>query len=117
MDFNWYVFFGLLSRLVLIIGVLAIVMPQQMRELKKYKTDRVYRWLLLTMSMGFIVFSVLPISYQSVRLDSPSEFNLLNLASLSGNLAVLFIGGPYIIFYSLVKRSRRRTMEPYDNTK
>jgi len=106
--FNWYVFFGILSRLILIIGFLSIVLPQQIRAIRKSDADKVYRWLLLFSSVGFLIFSVLPVNYQLIRLDSPSEFNLLNIASLSGNLSILLLGSPIIIFYYLVRRASKR---------
>lgn len=111
MDFNWYVFFGMVSRLILIIGFIFVVLPQQIRDLKTSHAAKIFRWLLIISSMGFLAFSVLPISYQTIRLDSPSEFSLLNVASLSGNLAILFLGLPIIIFYWLVKRTKKRTLK------
>lgn len=111
MDFNWFVFFGMMSRLILIIGFLLIVLPQQIREYRIYRDGKVYRWLLIISSIGFLLFSILPVNYQLIRLDSPSEFSLLNLASLSGNTAILCLGLPTIIFYALVRRAKKRTMK------
>lgn len=106
--FNWYVFFGIVSRLILILGFLLIVVPQQLRAFKESEAGKVYQWLMFLSSMGFLLFSVLPVNYQLIRLDSPGEFSLINIASLSGNLAILFIGLPIILFYALVRRGNKR---------
>lgn len=113
MEINWYVVVGILTRIIVLAGIAIVVLPQQIHELRRPRSDMtVYRWLLLIASLGFIVFSVLPITYQAIRLDSPSEFSLLNLASMSGNLSIAVIAVPHIIFYILVKRSRKRKIEP-----
>lgn len=107
MEINWYVLIGIIARLVVLVGIAVVVLPQQIREVRKHDM-KVYRWLLLVMSLGFIALSILPFSYQATRLDTPSDFTLQNLASVSGNLALVAMGGPYIIFYMLAKRTNKR---------
>lgn len=104
MEVNVYVLIGMLIRLFIVVAISVIVLPQQIHELLTKRNERLLRWLGIVSSCGFILFSVLPVMYQNIRLDTPGEFNLLNIASVSGNFSILMLALPIIVSYYLIKR-------------
>lgn len=107
MEVNLYVVFGVLCRIVSVLLIALIVVPIQLREFRVGRDSlMVYRWLLFGMSLAFISLSVIPVIYQVGRIDSQTELDLQNLASVSGNLAVLVLSSLYSAIYILANRRK-----------
>lgn len=96
-ELNYWVAFGLISRITSIVLLSVFVIPAQWKELnRQYKRrkqggDGYWRLALelLLIVLVTITCAIVPVTYQGTRLDSDNSFTLQNLASFFTNLGIL----------------------------
>lgn len=66
---------SLMGVLILLdIALIFYVLPKNYREVRRKKNDyTALRWVLLSVTLSIILFSIIPIAYQTTRLDVPTE--------------------------------------------
>lgn len=101
---NWYVVTGLALRLISVVGLLAYVVPLQVKEIRRPRRDKyvvLIRWVLFTMVFVYVVQSVIPIAYQTSRVHTASVFNWQNISTVSSNFGNLALSSGFALLYKL----------------
>lgn len=99
---NLFVALGTCLTLISISILVFYVIPKQVKEVMRPVNEYTpLRWVLLSISLAFILFSILPTVYTLGRLDEPTQFTLQNLASLSSSLRTIAFILLYISLYAI----------------
>lgn len=111
MEYNLFIIYALITRVAAIVLLLSFVLPTQWVELNRQWNQRSifngeYWRLALTLILivlSTVAFSIIPISYQATRLETPSELNLQNWSSFFTNTIILLQSIGWVLIY---KRKR-----------
>lgn len=107
MDINPYVLVSLLLRTIGLVLLVGLVIPQQVREVKRPRNEFTpLRRLLLVFAVAYSTLSALPVVYSLTRLTTDATYNLQNVASVFGGLSSLFICVLITLIYRFKERSK-----------
>jgi hypothetical protein len=91
------------------------VLPKNWREVRRSKNEySPLKWTLLTVTLSMILFSIIPIAYQTTRLDVPTEsINIFRaLSSSSVTLLVLSFMVGWVSIHALsdilIRRDKKK---------
>lgn len=109
MEYNLFIVYALITRVISVLLLLAFVLPLQWVELNRQWNQRgifngEYWRLALTLILIVlltIAFSIVPISYQYTRLESPNELNLQNWSSFFTNTIILLQSIGWVLIYRI----------------
>jgi len=96
-DINWWVVFGIVSRVASMVILAGWVIPVQWRELKRQfqrkESGKDGYWKLalelLLIVMITITCAIIPVTYQGTRITSDNSLTLQNLAGFFTNFGIL----------------------------
>lgn len=107
MEYNLFVAYALITRVAAILLLIIFVLPVQWTELNRQLTNKRtfnsdYWKLALTLIlvvMSTVAFSIIPITYQLSRLDSPGIVSLQNWSSFLTNTVILMQSIGWVLIY------------------
>ena len=111
MEINLFIVYAIVSRVLAIFILMLFVLPIQWVELnRQWKQRTIYNgeyWrlalTLILIVLSTITFSIIPISYQTTRIESSTELNLQNWSALCTNTIILLQSLAWLLIYK--KRS------------